>query len=130
LVKEASFAAATGNQVQQYAITGLHRAAAVSGIADLATAPGKPVCKRLVADLVRCPSLGAQAKQPQTNPLTGNYESMAITFGSGIAGVSVISDDNFGATQITRVLNWWPTPAVASRLSDVDFTSQGVHIGH
>ena len=35
-----------------------------------------------------------------------NYEGMAITFGgTGVAGVSLISDDNFGATQFTRVLN-------------------------
>ena len=42
----------------------------------------------------------------QTNPLLDNYEGMAITLGGpGLAGVSMISDDNFSPTQFTRVLN-------------------------
>ena len=64
------------------------------------------LCGSCVAGLVGCPTLGAPSKETQTNPLLDNYEGMAITFGGrGPAGVSLISDDNFGATQFTRVLN-------------------------
>jgi len=39
-------------------------------------------------------------------PAAGYYEGMAVTFGGpGLAGVSLISDDNFSANQFTRVLN-------------------------
>lgn len=46
------------------------------------------------------------ATQTQANPLLDDYEGMAITVDVlGIDGVSPIGEDNFGATQITRVLN-------------------------
>jgi hypothetical protein len=107
VVEEASFDAATGNTVDLYAVSGLRRARDVSAVADLATAPRSVLRKTHVADLVRCPSLGATAKQPQANPLLDNYEGMALTSRPhrGTVGVSLISDDNFGATQVTRVLN-------------------------
>jgi hypothetical protein len=110
VVMEASFTVATGNAVKLYAATGLGRAEDVSGVADLATAPASVLGKKLVADVVTCPTLGARAKQPQANPLLDNYEGMALTFGgtskrNSVAGVTLISDDNFGATQITRLLN-------------------------
>ena len=42
----------------------------------------------------------------QANPLLDNYEGMDVTIGGpGLAEVSLISDDNFSATQFTRVLN-------------------------
>ncbi|HEX3650358.1 MAG TPA: hypothetical protein VHV49_18185 [Pseudonocardiaceae bacterium] len=62
--------------------------------------------KRLVANLVTCPTLGAPAKETQTNPLLDNFEGMAVTGREhGLTGVSMISDDNFSAAQTTRVLN-------------------------
>ena len=108
LVEEASYAAATGNAEELYAVTGLDRAADVSSVGNLSTAPaGAVVRKRLVANLVDCPSLGAPAKETQTNPLLDNFEGMAITGPQGpdLTGVSLISDDNFSATQTTRILN-------------------------
>jgi hypothetical protein len=108
LVEEAAFDPAVGNTIQLYAVTGLRRAADVSRVADLATAPARDVVrKRLVADLVTCPTLGATAKETQTNPLLDNFEGMAVTgrLRGGLTGVSLISDDNFSATQTTRVLN-------------------------
>jgi len=106
LVEEASFTPAVGNGVKLYAVTGLGASPDVSGYADLSAAPaGSFLGKQLVADLVQCPTLGATAKQPQTNPLLDNYEGLAFTGEVGdLTGVSLISDDNFGATQITRVL--------------------------
>ncbi|GAB2467750.1 esterase-like activity of phytase family protein [Jatrophihabitans fulvus] len=107
IVEEASYDPATGNAVSLYAVSGLRRAADVTRVPNLSGDPGSALRKTLLADVVRCPTLGATAKQPQTNPLLDNYEGMAITARGplGLTGVTLISDDNFGATQITRVLN-------------------------
>jgi hypothetical protein len=84
--------------------------------------------KRLVADVTACPSLGATAKETQANPLMDNFEGMAVVplrarhdharhharrhgrrcehgRSSELARVLLISDDNFSATQTTRVLD-------------------------
>lgn len=108
IVEEAAFSAAVGNTVDLYAVSGLTRAADVSRVANLSTAPtSRILSKTLVADLVKGPTLGATALETQTNPLLDNYEGMAITGAAphGTVGVSLISDDNFGALQRTRVLN-------------------------
>jgi hypothetical protein len=107
LIEEASFSAAVGNAVNLFAVTGLHRAQDVGGIDNLSAAPARvAVKKQLVSRLVDCPTLGAPAKQTQTNPLLDNFEGMAVTgHAFGLTGVSLVSDDNFGATQTTRVLN-------------------------
>lgn len=107
LVEEASFSATAGNAINLFAVTGLHRARDVSGIDNLSTAPARTVVnKQLVSDLVACPTLGAPAKETQANPLLDNFEGMAVTGRAfGLTGVSLISDDNFSATQTTRVLN-------------------------
>jgi hypothetical protein len=107
LVEEAAFTVDAGNSVELYAVPDVDRARDVSGVTDLSTAPARDVvAKKLVADLVTCPTLGAKAKETQTNPLLDNFEGMAITGRvHGLTGVSLISDDNFSATQTTRVLN-------------------------
>jgi hypothetical protein len=107
VVAEASYAAATGNAVDLYAVTGINHAADVSTIGNLSTAPARDiVSKKLVANLVDCPSLGAPAKETQTNPLLDNFEGMAVTgHALGLTGLSLISDDNFSTAQTTRVLN-------------------------
>lgn len=111
LVMEASFTTTTGNAVKLYAVPTTRHAADVSEVTDLATVPAKRLlAKRLVADLVTCPTLGAVAKQPQTNPLMDNYEGMAVIPGRHGWTVHVISDDNFGPTQITRVLTLKAAP--------------------
>jgi uncharacterized protein len=107
LVEEAAFSAAAGNSVELYAVKGIDSAPDVSGVANLSLAPARDVLrKKLVANLAGCPTLGAPSRETQANPLLDNYEGMAITLGGpGLAGVSMISDDNFSATQFTRVLN-------------------------
>jgi hypothetical protein len=108
LVEEASFSTTTGNAVKLYAVTGVDRAPDVSGIANLTAAPaGVEVHKTEIADLQQCPTLGAPALETQANPLLDNFEGMAITTPDifGFRGVSLISDDNFGAAQHTRILN-------------------------
>lgn len=111
LVQEASFDPETGNATQLYLVRGYRSAPDVTDVADLSTADDSTaVDKRLLADLVECPTLGATSKQPQTNPLLDNYEGLAVTGqlrwrGNRLVGISLISDDNFGARQTTRVLN-------------------------
>ena len=107
LVEEAAFSATAGNSVELYAVKDAGRAPDVSNVANLSLAPARDVVrKQLVASLVDCPTLGAPSRETQANPLLDNYEGMDITSGGpGLATVSMISDDNFSATQFTRVLN-------------------------
>jgi hypothetical protein len=80
----------------------------VSSVVNLSAAPARDVVhKQVVADVVDCPSLGAVAKETRANPLLDDFAGMAIAFDTPrhIVGVSLISDDNFSATQTTRVLN-------------------------
>ena len=107
LVEEAAFSATAGNSVELYAVKDTGKAPDVSDVANLSLAPARDVVrKQLVANLVDCPTLGAPSRETQTNPLLDNYEGMDITSGGpGLATVSMISDDNFSATQFTRVLN-------------------------
>lgn len=107
-VEEASYAPATGNAVTIFAVHGLRAARDVSAVANLSNAPARDILhKTLVADLVQCPTLGAPAKETQANPLLDNFEGMAVTgsFGRDRYGVTLISDDNFSATQTTRLLD-------------------------
>lgn len=106
LVMEASFTTTTGNAISLYVVPTTRRASNVAAVPDLSTLPSSALLRKsLVVDLVKCPTLGATAKQPQTNPLMDNYEAMAVTPSRrGGYTVNLLSDDNFGATQITRVL--------------------------
>jgi hypothetical protein len=107
LVEEAAFSATAGNSVELYAVKDVDKSPDVSGVANLSLAPARDVArKQLVTSLVGCPTLGAPSRETQANPLLDNYEGMDITSGGpGLATVSMISDDNFSATQFTRVLN-------------------------
>lgn len=111
VVQEAAFDATTGNAAQLYLVRGYQRARDVTDDDNLSTDDASAALeKQLLVDLVDCPTLGATSKQPQTNPLLDNYEGMAVTGqvgwrGKRLVGISLISDDNFGATQTTRVLN-------------------------
>jgi hypothetical protein len=108
VVEEASFSVTTGNAVKLFAVRGLNHAPDVSRVANLSQAPSRAtLAKTLVADVTACPTLGATSKETQTNPLLDNFEGMALTTPvlGGFAGLSLISDDNFSATQTTRVLN-------------------------
>jgi hypothetical protein len=78
----------------------------VSKRESIATAPATDfVQKKLLFDLVDCPPSGAVAKQPQPNPLLDNVEALAL--GGHLPGgrrqLYLLSDDNDGATQTTRL---------------------------
>jgi hypothetical protein len=112
LVMEASFSTGTGNAVKLYSVPATRRAVDVSELADLATAPSRSILhKKLVADLVKCPTLGAPSRETQANPLLDNYEGMAVAPTIHGDVIDIVSDDNFSATQFTRVLtlrSWLP----------------------
>jgi hypothetical protein len=112
LVMEASFSTTTGNEVKLYSVPSTSRAVDVSTVADLATAPNRSILgKKLIADLVKCPTLGAPSRETQANPLLDNFEGMSVTPTAQGDVINVISDDNFSATQFTRVLtlrSWLP----------------------
>jgi hypothetical protein len=103
LVLERGFTAGVGNTVRLY-LADPRRATDTSGIDSLTGQSGvRLVRKTLLADLVNCPSLGAQAKQPQPNPLLDNIEGLAVTGGRhGRLNLLLVSDDNQNAVQITR----------------------------
>ncbi|MFF1438408.1 esterase-like activity of phytase family protein [Streptomyces sp. NPDC058295] len=103
LVLERGFTTGVGNTVRLYLADPRH-ATDTAGVADLTGQDGvRPVRKKLLADIVNCPSLGATAKQPQPNPLLDNIEGMVITGrAKGRVEVLLVSDDNQNAAQTTR----------------------------
>jgi hypothetical protein len=118
LVLEAAFDPAIGNTIRLVAVPDARKAADVTGVADLGDKPGKVAHSKLVSDVTKCPDLGATAKETQANPLMDNYEAMAVaTTPDGrhhgrhggharsiTASVLLLSDDNFGEGQTTRLL--------------------------
>lgn len=108
LVLEVQFVPGKGNvAVKIYAVAGADSAPDISGVANLSTAPAADIVpKKLLADLVAGPTLGASSPQPQVNPLMDNYEGMSVAKKrhSRMATVTLLSDDNFNATQVTRML--------------------------
>ncbi|GAB19620.1 hypothetical protein GOEFS_092_00450 [Gordonia effusa NBRC 100432] len=96
VVLESAFSPSSGNTVRLKTST----------IGPLAgTAASRVIGNRLLADLTHCPTLGAKSKEPQRNPLMDNYEGLVVTpNGDGRFTLRLISDDNFSAKQITRLL--------------------------
>jgi hypothetical protein len=102
---ERTFTPGVGNTIRVFTVS-IQHAKDVSGSASLADAPEKVFLKKkLLFDLVNCPPSGAVAKQPQPNPLLDNVEALAL--GGWLPGgrrqLYLMSDDNGGATQITRL---------------------------
>ncbi|SDK85209.1 esterase-like activity of phytase family protein [Nonomuraea jiangxiensis] len=103
---ERGFTAGVGNTVRVFRVsaTGVPD---VSGVDSLTTVtdPRGWLGKQLLADIADCPPSGASSKQPQPNPLLDNIEAMAL--GDRLPGdrhtLYLLSDDNNGATQITRM---------------------------
>ncbi|MGW8381071.1 esterase-like activity of phytase family protein [Streptomyces sp. ODS28] len=108
LVLERGFDKEKGNTVRLY-LADPRRAQDVRPVEKL-TGAEAPVRKTLLADLGRCPDLGAHHPGRQTNPLLDNIEAMTVTgraHGGGVhdGGLRVLlaSDDNESAQQVTRL---------------------------
>lgn len=104
LVLERGFTSGVGNTVRLYLADPRH-ATDTSGIENLTGQSGvRLIGKTLLTDIVTCPSLGATAKQPQSNPLLDNIEGMTVTGRdhTGRLKVLLVSDDNQSTAQTTR----------------------------
>lgn len=64
---------------------------------------------------MNCPSLGAQAKQPQTHPLLDNIEGMTVTgrTRTSLKGL-LASDDNQNPAQTTRLYTLRISPPIVA----------------
>jgi hypothetical protein len=105
LVLERGYLPGFGNTVRIYLADPGH-ATDVSGVDRLMPGPGiTPISKTLLADLARCPSLGATARQPEPNPLLDNVEGMTVLRRDpdGALHLLLCSDDNHNPTQTTRL---------------------------
>jgi hypothetical protein len=105
LVLERGFTEGVGNTVRLY-LADPRGATDVSKVENLARqTDAHLIGKTLLADIGKCPALGATAKQPQPNPLLDNIEGMAVTRheGAGRLRLLLVSDDNQNPVQITRL---------------------------
>ncbi|MHA5048771.1 esterase-like activity of phytase family protein [Streptomyces sp. SD15] len=104
LVLERGFTSGVGNTVRLY-LADLRHATDTSAVDTLTGQSGVRLARKtLLADLVNCPSLGAQAEQPQPNPLLDNIEGLVVTGRSDKdLNLLLVSDDNQNAVQITRL---------------------------
>jgi hypothetical protein len=105
LVVERGFVPGRGNTVRLFRVA-LATARDVADQTTLAAPDLTPVEKALVVDLAGCPAGGVRHPGPQPNPLLDNYEGMALgpTLPDGRRVLLLVSDDNFGADQVTRLL--------------------------
>jgi hypothetical protein len=104
LVLERGFRGGVGNTVRVYEAF-LKGADDVTDEPTLARDGLRLVAKRQLLDLADCPPSGATNPGTQPNPLLDNVEGMALggPRPGGGRSLLLISDDNFGAGQVTRV---------------------------
>jgi hypothetical protein len=107
LVLERGFVAGKGNTVRIFRAS-LVNADDVSRAITLNNPSLRPLTKSLFLDLAACPTSGA-TQQPgavQANDLLDNFEGMALgpDLGQGRRLMLLVSDDNSGSTQTTRLV--------------------------
>jgi hypothetical protein len=105
LVLERGFFPGAGNTVRLFRVTP-SGAADVTQRASLDAPDLTPLRKQVLVDLAACPPGGARHPAAQPTPLLDNYEAMALgpALPDGRRTLLLVSDDNFGADQVTRVL--------------------------
>lgn len=104
LVLERGFVAGVGNTVRIFQVF-------LAGADDVGDEPTlsrdgiRVAYKRLLVDLGDCPTLGATSPGTQANPLLDNVEAMALggPERGGERDLTLLSDDNFSANQVTRL---------------------------
>jgi hypothetical protein len=105
LVLERGYLPGFGNTIRIY-LADPARASDVGGVDTLLPGPDlTPMSKRLLADLGRCPPLGATTHQAEPNPLLDNVEGMTVLRRDpdGALHLLLSSDDNHSPTQTTRL---------------------------
>lgn len=105
LVLERGFVANQGNTIRAFRVS-VRNAADVSNIPSLSAGEPVPLTKSLLFDLVNCPASGAKTPGTQPNPLLDNFEAMTLgpQLPGGRRALLLMSDDNAGDTQVTRVV--------------------------
>lgn len=107
LVLERGFVAGQGNTVRVFQVS-LAGAEDVSDEPTLNNPALTPLAKTLVVDLQFCPDGGATSPpgSTQPNPILDNFEGMTLgrNMPDGSRSLVLISDDNGGANQKTRVV--------------------------
>lgn len=109
LVLERGYLPGFGNTIRLYLADPRH-ASDTTAVDRLTTGPGPDstvhmVGKTLLADIGRCPSMGATTRQPEPNPLLDNIEGMTAVSRDPNGGMHLllVSDDNQNPTQTTRL---------------------------
>jgi len=105
LILERGFIPGRGNTVRVFRVS-------TSGATDaadresLATAGVAPLAKTLLVDLATCPPGAARAPAQQPTPLLDNFEGLTLgpRLADGRQSLLLISDNNFGRDQVTRVV--------------------------
>lgn len=67
----------------------------------------RSLVRRPLADLARCPAMGATSKEWQRNRLLDNYEGIAVVSRGAGYTIHLLSDDNYSPRQTTRLLTLW-----------------------
>ena len=105
LVLERGFIPGLGNTVRVFRVS-LVGASDVAATARLSDPGAIPLKKELLVDLVNCPPSGAVAPARQPTPLLDNFEALALgpPLPDGRRLLLLLSDDNFGSDQVTRLI--------------------------
>lgn len=105
LVLERSWVEGYGNTIRIF-LTSTAGAPDVSDVDSLDGAGIDPLPKQLLVDIVNCPPGDAPNPQMQPNPLLDNFEGMALgpLVNGGYQSLYLLSDDNFNANQLTRII--------------------------
>jgi hypothetical protein len=105
LALERGFIPGIGNSIRIFRVP-LDGATDVTGHASLSEPGLSPLKKELLVDLVNCPPSGAAHPARQPNQLLDNFEALALgpPLPDGRRTLLLLSDDNFGRDQVTRVI--------------------------
>ncbi len=105
LVLERGFIPGRGNTVRVFRVS-TGGATDVTDRESLATAGVAPLVKTLLVDLATCPPGAARTPAQQPTPLLDNFEGLTLgpRLADGRQSLLLISDNNFGRDQVTRIV--------------------------
>jgi hypothetical protein len=111
LVLERGFLPGIGNTVRIFRVSTAD-ANDVTDRESLATPGSAPLSKTLLVDLATCPTGTARTPAQQPTPLLDSFEGLALgpRLADGRQTLLLISDNNFGRDQVTRIVALAITP--------------------